>query len=61
MVLTPEQALAELLESVDNICDWLDYEFKVVDIEAALRGLNHCRIKYLIALSKARGDVDRID
>lgn len=54
MVLSPEEALEKLLEVVDDVTDWLNYEAKLEDLENAIKALNRARMTYLVAKERAR-------
>lgn len=56
IVQSPESALNDLMEQVDDICDWLDYYPKLEDLERSLKSLNAARLRHLVARSRARND-----
>jgi hypothetical protein len=53
--MTPKEALDELLERVDDLCNWLDYEFKCEPaVETEIKRLNGARIRYMAAIERER-------
>jgi hypothetical protein len=55
--MTSDEALKELIDRVDRMIDWLDYDFSADEIRVAIKKLRFVRVQHLIAIQKEeRGD-----
>lgn len=50
--MTSDEALKELIDRVDHMIDWLDYDFDPDEIREAIKKLRFARFQHLKVLKK---------